>query len=226
MVVLPNIARSVCKARDIRDGLSPSLLHDRPSGVKRIPFGVRDEKGPGLVYAVTPCRDIVALQAVVRLVFGSVMGEFRFAAHRLFGVFICMVEVGSICQNTYQSSNDNNGGGFCKLRKPLLPDGFHQEGDDQEQHHEAEVVAHLDVVRRDLEGGEDHDQQCPRQVFFPVDMYHSGNSGGDVCQRYEFPDMPSSDEDEKVGGEGPHNRSQGTDQRRCPERPHQDVEPQ
>ena len=82
------------------------------------------------------------------------------------------------------------------------------------------------MVRRNLECHENHDQQCPRQVFFSVHVYQSRNGGWDICQCNKLPDVTGGDKYKKIGGECPYDGSQRTDQRRCPECPHKDVEPQ
>ena len=91
----------------------------------------------------------------------------------------------------------------------VVATSLHQVGTHHEEHHEAEVVAHLQVVRGDLHGGEEGGHQATPEQLTAIGQYQSGYRRRYVGQGDELPDMSSRDEDAEVAGEGPDHPAQG-----------------
>ena len=117
-------------------------------------LGVRDEQRPGLVDAVAPLGDIVAVETAVGLVLAVRLHQFALAAHRLLAVLPGVVEVRQIDQQADERTRSTGCGGLAELGELLLAQRINQVGHHHGQHNEQIVIGHLHVVGKYLHGGE------------------------------------------------------------------------
>ncbi len=176
------------------------------------PLGVGHQQRQGLTGAVTPGGDVITLQTVSGMLI-PVMRQLRLTAHRLLRIFVGVVEAAGVGCHANQTGDQQYTRCFQEIGQLLLPEGLHAKGNHQEEHQEKKVIAHLDMVGRDLKGGEKHEEQSAQQIFFPIDVNQTRDRGRDIGQGDELPDMPRRYQDEEVGGESPDNSPQGAHQR-------------
>ena len=170
---------------------------------------VGDEERERFVHAVAPRRDIVAVQAVggfLRVLLGS--GQFGLAAHRLLGIFIGVVDVGQVGRHA------EHAGQGCHERslEPVAPfpldARLHAVGEHEEEHHEEEIVGHLQVVAHDLERREEGGH-CPTPQVFPAVAEHEASDGrGNEGQGHHLPEVARSDDNQEVRRESPDDGTQ------------------
>ena len=209
--------------------LRVSLRHCRLTVGQRFrgtALGVRHEQRPRLVDAVTPLRDIVAVETARSLVGRIFLHQFTLSAHRLLTVFPRMVEVRDVECDTDSSTHGTGSRSLDETRKRLFPDGLHQIGNDHEEYREQEIIGHLHVVGIDFKRRENgRDEQSP-QEFPSVGKHHTGNHRRQIGQRPHLPDVSGSDDDEEITGESPYDGTEDSHPPTEVEGPQQDIEAQ
>ena len=161
---------------------------------------VGDKQRPRLADAVAPLRDVVTVQPAAGLPSRLArLHQFAFAAHGFLAIGIGVVEVRQVGRHADEGCHYQYGAGPEELRQRLLAPGLFEIGAYDEEDDEQEVVGHLHVVRRDLQGHEHCCHQSARQQASAVGQHDARQRGWDVGQGDELPDVPRRDEDEEVG---------------------------
>ena len=208
-------------------------------------FEVGNEQGERFVHTITPLRDIVVVEARAGGLCCSLFAllgcgrEFSWSAHGRLGVVVGVVEVGHIGQYADESARHEDGcthqplaevdarqdsvGRGLRLRRH---EGSNAVGQHDAEHHEAKVVAHLDVVAQNLERGEEGCHRTAPEPAAAIAENQSSNGGRHESKGHHLPDMAGGNDDEEVGREGPSHCANGRQPGAQAQRTHEDVEAQ
>ena len=137
-----------------------------------------------------------------------------------------MIKVRNIQGNGYQGTCHAHAGCLQEMCHSLLPDGFHQIGDNHKQNGEQEIVGHLHMIGIHLEGGKNGRQKQSPQVFTPIGKHDTRYHRRQIGQCPYFPDVAGSNDDKEIGRECPYDGTQHRHPATEIECPHQDIEAQ
>ena len=203
----PVLAQLLVEAEVGRVGFRHARLVLR-QGHRGSSLHVGHQQREGLTDAVAPLRDVVALQSAAGLVGGIWLHQLALATHAFLAVLVRVVEVREIDAHAHQGRSHQYGGSAEEGGQTVFATGGDPEGNGHEQHDEQEIIAHLRMVGRNLQGHKKSSDQCAGQVTAPVDQHQTGNGGRDIGQGDHLPDVSGGNDDEEIGREGPDDGSQ------------------
>ena len=134
--------------------------------------------------------------------------QFTLATHRLLTILVSMIEVRQIDAHTEQARQNQNAGSFPIKRQFVLTKSLNSIRNGHKQHHEQEIIAHLHMVGRDLQGHKKSRHQSTQQILPPIAKHHTGNGRRNISQGNELPDMSGCYDNEEIGRESPNDGSQ------------------
>ena len=171
-------------------------------------FHVRHEQREGFADAVAPLRNVTALQPASGLVGRLRLHQLALATHALLTVLVSVIKVRQVDAYRQHARQCQHARCLQEAGESLFLPCLHAERDCHKEHHEEEVIRHLQVVRHYLKCGEKRgdDTSCP--ILAAIRQHHSRNGRRYVGKRDEFPDMSGGYDDEEIRGERPYNRSQ------------------
>ena len=157
---------------------------------------------------------------------GGIAGlhQFALASHGFFAISIGVVEVRNVGCHTDEGCHYQYGACTEELRQRLVAPRLLEVRSYKEEDDEKEVVRHLYVVRRYLQGDEQGCDDASQQQLAPVGKYDTRYGWRHIGQCDELPDVPGGYQDEEVGRERPHDSSQCCQPGGYAECPQEDVE--
>ena len=170
-------------------------------------FEVGHQERERLVDAITPLRDVVARQSVSALcrgriggfgLFGRGRGQFGLAAHRLFRVLPRVVEIRQVDRCRQEATHHEGTGGFRPAAEGFAAQGLDAVGHRHKEHDKEEIVSHLQVVGRNLQGGKERRDGSSPQVFAAVGQHQSCDGGRNESKGIHLPEVSGGDDDEKI----------------------------